>query len=118
MTPDPEKNQAVKDWPMPEVTTEVLQFVGLASYYRRYIRDFADITAPLYTLTQKGAVFSWTAECADAFATLKDHLQNSPLLAYPCFDNKAGEFKVHKYACAVGVGMVLEQDDHVISYAS
>ena len=48
--------------------------------------------------------------------TLKEHLQNAPLLAYPCLNNKAGEFKVHTDASAVGV--VLEQDDHVMAYAS
>ena len=118
MAPDPMKTQAVKDWPTPTDATEVRQFIGLASYYRRYIRDFADIAVPLYALTQKGASFIWTAECAEAFATLKDHLENAPLLAYPCFDDSAGEFKVHTDASAVGVGVVLEQNDHVIAYAS
>lgn len=70
--------------------------------------------APLYALTtQKGASFGCTAKCADAFATLKDHLENAPLLAYPSFDDNAGEFKVLTDTNAVGAGMVLEQDDHV-----
>lgn len=55
MAPDPNKIQAVKDLLTPTNASEVLQFIGLASYYRRYIRNFAEIAAPLYALTQKGA---------------------------------------------------------------
>ena len=58
MVPDPQKVQAVKDWPTPTSVTDVRQFVGLASYYRRYISWFADIAAPLHALTRKGASFA------------------------------------------------------------
>ena len=51
---DPKKVQVVGDWPIPDNATEVCQFFGLASYYRQYIQHFANITAPLYSLTQAG----------------------------------------------------------------
>ena len=58
MAPDPQKVQAVHDWPAPADSTAVCQFLGLASYYRRYILQFADIAAPLHTLTKKGITFA------------------------------------------------------------
>ena len=63
-------------------------------------------------------MFAWTSDCADAFATLKSHLVQAPVLSYPCFDRAAKEFSVQTDASAVGIGAVLEQDGHVITYAS
>ena len=54
MVPDPQKVQAVKDWPTPTIVTDVRQFLGLASYYRRYISRFAEIAVPLQALTREG----------------------------------------------------------------
>lgn len=118
MEPDPGKIQTVRDWPTPKDTSEVQQFLGLASYYRRYIHHFADIAAPLHALTQKGMIFAWTPECDDAFVTLKEHLSQAPLLAYPQFDCDAPVFKLQTDASAVGIGGVLEQGGHVIAYVS
>lgn len=83
MSPDPKKVQAVKEWTVPTNATEVRQFLGVASYYRRYIQQFSDIAAPLNALTQKGAEFSWTQACGDAFEALKQHLVDAPVLSYP-----------------------------------
>ena len=80
MVPDPQKVQAVKDWPTPTSVRDVRQFLGLASYYRRYISWFADIAAPLHALTWKGASFAWNPECSEAFYTLKDSLVRTPVL--------------------------------------
>ena len=118
MTPDPKKVQAVQEWPTPTDATEVRQFLGLASYYRRYISHFSDIAAPLNALTQKGVQFVVTKECMDVFAALKQHLVQAPVLAYPRFDPQASEFMLQTDASAVGLGAVLEQDGHVIAYAS
>ena len=57
MSSDPRKVQVVVDWPTPTDVTEVRQFLGLASYYRRYIQHFSNVAAPLYSLTQAGVVF-------------------------------------------------------------
>ena len=109
---------AVQEWPIPTNATEVRQFLGLASYYRRYIHQFADIAKPLNALTQKATTFEWTGECQDAFNSLKRKLTQAPILAYPSFHQSASPFVLQTDASAVGLGAVLEQDGHVIAYAS
>ena len=64
MAPDPQKVQSIRQWPQPNTATEIRQFLGLASYYRRYSPHFANIAAPLNELTQKGIQFRWTEECS------------------------------------------------------
>ena len=71
MSPNPKKVQVILDWPIPTSVTEVRQFLGLASYYRRYIRNFANDAAPLYSLTQAYMTFSWNENCTSAFEFLK-----------------------------------------------
>ena len=118
MAPDPQKVQVVETWPVPTDTSAVRRFLGLASYYRRYIPRFADIAAPLNALTQEGAAFQWMKDCNNAFNTLKTCLICAPILAYPRFDHKATEFVLQTDASGVGLGAVLEQDSHVVAYAS
>ena len=118
MSPDPNKIKVVTDWPTPTNITEVRQFLGLASYYRRYIQNFSSIATPLHKLTQKGIPFSWDQACTFAFNTLKNHLIKAPVLAYPSFEQDAGEFILQTDASAVGLGAILEQQGHVIAYAS
>ena len=64
---------------------EVRQFVGLASHYRRFIAGFAKIAEPLHSLTRKGAVFTWTDQCKEAFTVLQSKLIFAPVLCYPHF---------------------------------
>ena len=118
MAPDPQKIRVVQEWPVPTDVTQVCQFLGLASYYRRYIHYFSDIAAPLNNLTKKGAPFIWNQECEDPFTTLKQHLTHASVLAYPQFDHQASEFSLQTDASAVGISAVLEQDGRVIAYAS
>ena len=118
MMPDPGKVKVVEEWPTPHDVHSVRQFLGLASYYRRYVNAFAAIAAPLHVLTQKDTPFNWTTECDAAFQTLKQNLVQAPILAYPRFDQDAGTFVLQADASAVGLGAVLEQDGHVIAYAS
>ena len=65
---DPSKTPKIAGWPTPKNVQELQKFLGLASYYRRFIRNFAEITKPLYRLTERGRQFNWTAECDTAFA--------------------------------------------------
>jgi len=118
MSADPSKIQDITDWPVPTNATEVRQFLDLASYYRQYILNFSNIAAPLHFLTQKDVPFSWDSKCGKAFQALKSHLVQSPVLAYPCFDSTADEFVLQTDASAVGLGAILEQNGHVIAYAS
>ena len=118
MEPDPEKIAAVHDWSTPCNVTELRSFLGLSSYYRRYICQFADIATPLHALTNKGVAFVWTSECQVAFEALKKVLTEVPILAYPNFAHTAVQFQLHTDASATGLGVVLEQGDRVIAYAS
>ena len=116
---DPDKIEAVKSWPSPTNIKEVRSFLGLASYYRRYIKGFADVARPLHRLTEKARAFLWDEECEDAFQTLKDKLQQAPILAYP---NPEGDFLLDTDASGDGIGAVLSQiqegEERVIAYAS
>jgi len=118
MSADPSKVQDITDWLVPTNATEVRQFLGLASYYRRCILNFSSIAAPLHFITQKDVLFSWDSKCEEAFQALKTHLVQAPVLAYHCFDSTAEEFVLQTDVRAVGLGAILEQNGHVIAYAS
>ena len=118
MSPDKQKVSAVEEWPTPQNAAEVRKFIGLASYYRRYILHFSDIAKPLHQLTQKDTPFTWTDEHTHAFNTLKDQLVQAPILAYPQFDKTSPLFVLQTDASSVGLGAVLEQNGYVIAYAS
>lgn len=110
---------AVRDWPTPCSLSELRSFLGLCSYYRRFIPGFADVAAPLHALQRKHVVFRWTSEQEDAFNQLKERLVSAPVLGMP---NNTGTFYLDTDASDVGVGAVLSQDqggsEVVIAYAS
>ena len=87
--------------------TELRSFVGLCSYCRRFISDFASIAAPLHDLTRKNARFSWGSEQERAFNQLKRCLISAPVLGMPR-DN--GAFYLDTDASDVGLGAVLSQE--------
>ena len=111
MTSDNQKLAAVQDWATPTNVSQLKSFLGLASYYRRYISDFAHIAAPLHCLTQKNAPFLWNANCQQAFSLLKEMLTHAPILAYPRFTSSTPLFSLQIDAITVGIGAVLEQRD-------
>lgn len=117
MEPDPQKIDAVCDWDTPRNVSELRSFLGLASYYRHYIYCFADITAPLNNLTNKGVSFVWDNTCQSVFEALKRNLTQAPLLAYPDFSS-ANQFQLHTDASTTGIGAVLEQGGKVVACAS
>lgn len=117
---DPAKIEAVKQWPVPSKVTDVRSFLGLASYYWRFIQDFAEIAAPLHRLTAKSMEkFKWTPECDEVFRVLKEKLVSAPVLAFPCFTE---EFVVDCDASDYGLVAVISQrqdgDEKVVAYAS
>ncbi|XP_070571295.1 uncharacterized protein [Ptychodera flava] len=70
----PDKTDAVQNWPTPKNVHEVRSFLGLASYYRRFVQNFAAIARPMVQLTEKNRPFLWDDECDTAFETLKNRL--------------------------------------------
>ena len=68
---DPAKIACVANWPVPETTAELKRFLGFASYYRRFVRNFAQVTCPLNALTQKGTQWLWSEGCNNAFFEVK-----------------------------------------------
>lgn len=116
---DPSKVEAVRAWPTAKTQTEVRSFVGLASYYRRFFKGFAEIARPLHQLTEKGKRFVWGEECQESFQRLKASFISAPVLAYP--DPKK-PFILDTEASDVGIGAVLCQEDggleRVVAYAS
>ena len=98
---------------------ELQQFLGLASYYRRFVKNFAHKARPLYWLTEKGRRWNWTDECGEAFVRLKHALFSAPILAFPDFNH---DFILDIDASTDGLGAVLSQQsaegEKVIVYAS
>lgn len=119
LQPDPRNTDKVRSWPTPKNPTEVRAFVGLCSYYRRFVRDFAQRAAPLHRLTCKDVPFQWTTECDAAFEYLKGVLSAAPVVTMPDFNIP---FKVYTDASMEAVGAVLAQDkdglERVVVYAS
>ncbi|XP_061173674.1 uncharacterized protein LOC133182844 [Saccostrea echinata] len=80
---DTEKISVVKNWPIPKNERQIRSFLGLSSYYRRFVKNFAEIAKPLHDLYKKKTKFFWTPECQNAFDTLKTALTTSPILRFP-----------------------------------
>ena len=119
VSPDSEKVDAVRNWPVPRNLYEVRAFVALASYYRRHIKGFADLARPLHELTQKGRPFLWTEKQQLAFEQLKDCLTNAPVLSSPTDE---GKYWLDTDMSNAALGAVLQQEQNgelkVIAYAS
>jgi hypothetical protein len=116
---DPEKLKSGQEWPTPRTKNVIQSFLGLCTYYRRFISGFANIAKPLTKLTEEKQLFQWTAEVKTAFQTLNRALCASPILAYP----QPGErCIVDTDASNVGIGGVLSQvqdgKERVIAYYS
>src|SRR3954463_12396373 len=71
---DPSKVEAVVSWERPKTVFEIRSFLGLAGYYRRFVRDFSKLAAPLTRLTRKGTPFTWSEDCEASFLELKTRL--------------------------------------------
>jgi len=114
-----EKVQAVTDWPTPTNQKQLKSFLGLASYYRRFVRGFAGTAAPLFQLLQKDKDFVWTESCQTAFSSLQRALSEAPVLA-PA--DPVLPFVLDTDASSEGVGGVLSQvgpeGERVVAYFS
>ena len=118
--PDGRKVKAIKNWPVPDNARDLLSFLATANFYRRFIRDFSRIAAPLYKLTREDVKWQWQAEQARAFEQVKELLCSSPVMMMP--DPKK-PFVVDTDWSRQAVGWVIHQqgDDgllHPVSYGS
>ena len=106
VSPDPAKVTKIQDWEPPKNVKEVRAYLGLCSYYRRFIKDFASIAAPLHRLTEKQVAFEWSEDCQEAFDALQKALTSDSLMAYPSAE---GEFILDTDASDTGIGAMLSQ---------
>jgi hypothetical protein len=112
---DEAKIEGIKSWPIPVTLTQLRSFLGLVGFYRRFVRDFSTIVAPLNDLTKKGVPFYWSVAQEHSFNTLIDKLTHAPLLQLPDF---CKTFELECDASGIGIGGVLLQEGKPIAYFS
>ena len=115
---DPDKIQAVLSFPTPKCVKNVRQFLGLTSFYRRHVEGYSHIASPMNALLRKSNTFAWTPECAQAMQSLKKALTQTPVLAYPEYDQP---FILYTDASKIAIGAILcqknaDDKERVIGY--
>ena len=106
---NPKKVEIIRDWPKPASLTEVRSFMGLLQFFRRFIKDFSKLAAPLTNLTKKGeGIQKWDNECDKAFEYLKKAITTAPILIAPDWKKP---FRCHIDASSAAVGGTLTQLD-------
>ncbi|GBG61909.1 hypothetical protein CBR_g26073 [Chara braunii] len=108
LEPEATKIEVIRNWPQPANIRELRSFLGLASYYRKFVARFSIIARPLLRLTSKNVSYSWDVACTEAFRTLKEALVSYPVLRIA--DPKL-TFVVTTDASRYGIGAVLQHDD-------
>ena len=117
---DPSKIEAIQNWEVPKTVTQLRSFLGMAQYYRRFVKDFSLLASPLHDQVKKDAKsISWGEEQQEAFQIIKSRLASAPIMAHPDFNK---DFIVDTDASGVGIGCVLSQiqdgKERVIAYNS
>ncbi|GKC11030.1 putative reverse transcriptase domain-containing protein [Tanacetum coccineum] len=112
---DPTKVESIKDWASPKTPTEIRIFLGLAGYYRRFIKGFSKIAKSMTKLTQKWVMFDWGNKQEAVFQLIKQKWCNTPILALP---KGSKDFTAYCDASIKGLGDVLMEQEKVIAYAS
>jgi hypothetical protein len=109
-----EKIQAIMEWPTPKTLTELRGFLGMCTYYRKFVKGFSQLCAPLTDLTKKGA-FKWDEEAQITMDKMKEVMSTCPVLALPDFSLP---FTLECDASGEGIGVVLMQKRHPLAYES
>ncbi|KAK9177708.1 hypothetical protein WN943_026897 [Citrus x changshan-huyou] len=115
ITVDEEKVRAIQEWPSPTSVSNVRSFHGLASFYRRFVKDFNTLATPLIEVIKKDVGFKWGEAQEKAFQIIKHKLTNAPLLSLPNF-NKTFEIECDTFG--IGIGSILMQEGRPIAYFS
>ncbi|GBG65827.1 hypothetical protein CBR_g53798 [Chara braunii] len=108
LAPEAAKILAIQEWPQPQTVRDVRSFMGLAPYYRKFVRNFSAVAASLTNLTKKDTPFLWSLPCQLAFTRLKKALTRAPVLKLP---DPTLPFILTNDASQYGIGAVLQQDD-------
>lgn len=111
---DKEKVKVIVEWHVPRTIIEVRIFHGLETLYRKFIRNFSSIIAPITKCT-KGKEFVWNKEAGESFELLKKMVTTSPILVLPDFSKV---FEVDYDASFVGIGDVLSQGRRLVAFFS
>jgi hypothetical protein len=113
---DPEKVDAIKNWPSPKSVFEVQSFHGLASFYRKFIQNFSGISTPMMnTVKKRHEYFHWTEGAEKSFNLLKRKIMEQPILVLLDFSKT---FQVRCDMSGIAIGVVLRQDNRSIAYFS
>ena len=112
---DDQKIKANLEWEKPKTTKRLRSVLGLASYYRKFVRDFAKIANPLSDLLKKSVAEIWHEHCYCAFGELKRRLTSAPVLKFPEFKKP---FEVHTDASEFAIGGVLMQEGRPVAFES
>ena len=104
--PNPQKLDAVRTWERPKTVTQVRSFTAFCKYYRKFVKNFAEVAKPLYALTSNAVKFTWNEEHEEAFQLLKMGLLQAPILSFP---NIAYPFVIDTDANETALGAVLSQ---------
>jgi hypothetical protein len=112
---DPKKVKEIKEWSLPRNIFEIRSFHGLASFHRKFIRNFSGISAPMMdTVKKRHKYFHWTEEAEKSFKLLKEKITEQPVLVLPDFSKT---FQVRCDASGFAIGAVLSQDNRPIAYS-
>ena len=101
---DPAKVEAIKTWPDLKTVHDVHSFLGICSYYRRFIRNFVEIASPLHALQKQEVSFKWTQKEISAFNLLKEKMTSDPVIILP---DLGKSLEVQCDACGNSIGVVL-----------
>ena len=117
--PNPDNVSKIVHWPTPSNVSEVRTILGMGSYYRRFIKNYAEVVRPLTELTKKGKTFCWDEKCKQSIEQLKRVLTSPKIMAYPTDD---GAYILDTDACGSSIGAVLSQiqggEERVVAYGS